>query len=918
MSGSTINTTITHGVTLGSPGYLSPLTVTSTGGIAPSATGATALYADLGAGYVLNQGGIAGATGGTGGGGLGIGGAPGDTGGTGGSGVNLAGSSLINDGSIAGGTGGIGGIGGIAIGGPGGMGGMGGSGGIGVDVTGGSLTNYGTITGGSSGFGGSGGSGNGEGATGVPGFGGIGVRLESGGTLTDAGLIRGGAGIAGLADAVYFGNGAARLILDPGASFDGSVVANAAFSNVLELASGASAGTLSGLGSQFTGFANVTIDAGASWTLVSAQVGPADTITDAGTLTNPGYLSGVGVTVVTGGSLINPGTIAGSAGGSGGAGGSSVDLAGGKLTNNGTIAGGVGGFSSDVGGAGGLAIGVDAAGGSLTNDGKIAGGGAGNGTNGGGRGGDGVNLAGDSLTNASGATITGGYGGNAGAGAQSGDGGNGVDVAGGSVTNALGATIAGGNGGLFEAGGTGGNGGNGVNLAGGSLVNDGMIAGGTSGAYFFGGASGTGGEGVYLTDGSLTNASGGTIAGGYGAAGGIGVLFQSGGTLTDAGLIAGGAGIGSAADAVYFGSGIARLIVDPGASFSGDAVANVQYNNLLELGSAGSAGTIVGLGSAITGFGTVQFDANAAWLVEGDSAGLATGQTIDDFASGDTIELTGFVATGRTFVGAGLIVSGSGGSELIGIQGNFVTADFTVTNDGSDSFIELNPRCFLRGTHILTDHGEVAVEGLAVGDRVVTRSGEVMPIAWIGHRRIDCRNHPEPRKVWPVCVRAGAFGDGTPHRDLLMSPDHAVFVDEVLIPIKCLINGASIEQVPMDQVRYYHVELQHHDVLLAEGLPAESYLDTGDRFNFANGGGPIALHPEFSPRRLDTALVWDALGCAPLIVTGDALETVRLRVNVRVAAVATAALGGQSEARAAHAAGHGINSLIALPDQIAR
>ena len=66
MAGSTINTTITHGVTLGSPGYPSPLTITSAGGIAPSATGATALYATLSAGYVLNQGGIAGATGGVG------------------------------------------------------------------------------------------------------------------------------------------------------------------------------------------------------------------------------------------------------------------------------------------------------------------------------------------------------------------------------------------------------------------------------------------------------------------------------------------------------------------------------------------------------------------------------------------------------------------------------------------------------------------------------------------------------------------------------------------------------------------------------------------------------------------------------------------------------------------------------------
>jgi len=60
----------------------------------------------------------------------------------------------------------------------------------------------------------------------------------------------------------------------------------------------------------------------------------------------------------------------------------------------------------------------------------------------------------------------------------------------------------------------------------------------------------------------------------------------------------------------------------------------------------------------------------------------------------------------------------------------------------------------------------------------------------------------------------------------------------------------------MDEVTYYHVELDDHDLLLAEGLPVESYLDTGDRSNFENGGGPIALHPDFSTRRQATAHMW--------------------------------------------------------------
>ena len=70
--------------------------------------------------------------------------------------------------------------------------------------------------------------------------------------------------------------------------------------------------------------------------------------------------------------------------------------------------------------------------------------------------------------------------------------------------------------------------------------------------------------------------------------------------------------------------------------------------------------------------------------------------------------------------------------------------------------------------------------------------------------------------MWPVRVSAGAFGPGRPHSDLLLSPDHAVYVGEVLIPIKHLINGSTIVQVPMARVTYHHLELPAHDVLLAD------------------------------------------------------------------------------------------------------
>jgi hypothetical protein len=120
-----------------------------------------------------------------------------------------------------------------------------------------------------------------------------------------------------------------------------------------------------------------------------------------------------------------------------------------------------------------------------------------------------------------------------------------------------------------------------------------------------------------------------------------------------------------------------------------------------------------------------------------------------------------------------------------------------------------------------------------------------------------------------VRVAAGAFGQGWPHSDLWLSPDHAVYVNNVLIPVKHLINGSTIVQVPVDRVVYHHVELERHDVLLAEGLPAESFLDMRDGSNYANRAGLMRLYPDYSAR------MWEAFGCARLVVTGPELEAAR-------------------------------------------
>jgi collagen type I/II/III/V/XI/XXIV/XXVII alpha len=111
---------------------------------------------------------------------------------------------------------------------------------------------------------------------------------------------------------------------------------------------------------------------------------------------------------------------------------------------------------------------------------------------------------------------------------------------------------------------------------------------------------------------------------------------------------------------------------------------------------------------------------------------------------------------------------------------------------------------------------------------------------WLDVTLVDCTRHPRPETVWPIRIERGAFRESAPVRDLFVSPDHAVLVNSVLIPVKLLINGTSIVQVKRQRVKYYHVELPEHAVIPAERLPVASHLDDGDRANFGNSGEPAA------------------------------------------------------------------------------
>ena len=182
--------------------------------------------------------------------------------------------------------------------------------------------------------------------------------------------------------------------------------------------------------------------------------------------------------------------------------------------------------------------------------------------------------------------------------------------------------------------------------------------------------------------------------------------------------------------------------------------------------------------------------------------------------------------------------------------------------------------CYCRGTRIATDKGEVAVETLAIGDGVVTASGGVRPIKWIGRRSYGGRFIMGQTDILPICIKADALGDHVPARDLWISPHHAMYLEGVLIEAKDLINGVSIVQAErVGRVEYFHIEFDTHDVIIAEGAPSESFIDDDSRGMFHNAYEYDALYA--------AEVGQPAHYCAPRRDEGYEVEAVRRRIAQR-------------------------------------
>lgn len=241
----------------------------------------------------------------------------------------------------------------------------------------------------------------------------------------------------------------------------------------------------------------------------------------------------------------------------------------------------------------------------------------------------------------------------------------------------------------------------------------------------------------------------------------------------------------------------------------------------------------------------------------------------DENNTGGTLTITQI--NGQAVVAGSIVTLNSGqtvelnsdGTVTVVGDGDIETVDFTyeVTSSTGQSdigFVTLNSvPCFVEGTHILCERGDVRVEELAPGDLVLTRDDGFQPLRWIGSRTVEGRDN-----FAPIRIAAGTFGD---HKELWVSPLHRVLIRdslaellfgevEVLVAAKDLVNDQSVRRCEVPSVTYFHLLFDRHQVIVSEGLATESFLP-GDQMHDSFEKDAVreiyTLFPDMDPESAD-------------------------------------------------------------------
>ena len=357
--------------------------------------------------------------------------------------------------------------------------------------------------------------------------------------------------------------------------------------------------------------------------------------------------------------------------------------------------------------------------------------------------------------------------------------------------------------------------------------------------------SATGG-GITMTGGTLSGGtfqSGATMTVSAGTVDGIinindnGHANVSGGTVSDINIASGGSG-------AITGGSVADVTVASGGTVNFNSGATLTNKLTLESGGTasitGNTGGTVDLGSGYTSGLTItdidtSKDATVSTVINGwtkDSHIDLQFVKFDDAKSKitgpDTVQIT--LESGKTVT-----------LTIPGVE----TTGFDMVNDNQGGTIIT---CFLSGSMISTSDGDVAVEDIQIGDQVVAFDWEsntdiTRPVVWVGKAHATVRaGLPDDEAGYPVRILKDAIADGVPNKDMLITPEHCLFFEDKFAPVRMLVNGVSIfYDKSMTSYDYYHVETAQHSVITADGMLAESYLDTGNRRSFRQEGKVATL-----------------------------------------------------------------------------
>ncbi len=403
-----------------------------------------------------------------------------------------------------------------------------------------------------------------------------------------------------------------------------------------------------------------------------------------------------------------------------------------------------------------------------------------------------------------------------------------------------------------------------------------------TGVLDLGGQSGMGGLSSAVVGGS------GSLAVGQGATFSTGELNLIGGNMSVAGVVQVAGNLLSAATITLDGgiltaaaatlssgtlAGFGDLVLNGGtlAGRGGEIIAAggtlvLDGNVTMSTGSlAIAAGASLDLGAAASG--TVTFSGTNAELIIGNLGLDAI--SVAGMQGHDVIDLPGVAPSLVSYTG-GVVTEQNAGGSTIGsfalsvANGQPAVAIIADGHGGALLTLGGEMACFAHGTRLLTPSGYKPVQGFAPGDPIITRAGAKKPVRWIGRRVVDIGVRA-PAGCRPVIVRQNALAPGVPSRAIRLSPAHALFIEGVLVPVMHLLNGATVlPDRATGPVTYYHLELDRHELVMADGLLLETYLDTGNRGQFEHEAGTRGKATQ---------------SCAPLITGGPKLAQLRRQLH---------------------------------------